>query len=234
MSAVGVLAVAATLAVYYAADALYRRSGRHPLLHPVLLSIAALAALLEAAHLPYPRYMDGARLIAFFLGPATVALAIPIYRNLSAIGGSLPAVIGALVVGSTTAMVSAVGIAWALGAPPLIVRSLAAKSVTTPIAMAVSGEIGGAPALTAVFAILTGIAGAIAVAWIFPRGDRVDWRARGFSTGLASHAIGTAHAFTLDETAGAFSGLAMGLNALFTALVLPLAAALLPHSLRGH
>jgi putative effector of murein hydrolase len=133
----------------------------------------------------------------------------------------------ALLAGSLTAIVSAVTIAWLLGADATTLRSLAPKSVTTPIAMAVAQQIGGLPSLTAVLVILTGIVGAMVVSPLFNALGVRDPRARGFAAGLAAHGIGTARAFQVSELAGTFAGTAMGLNGLLTAILVPLLAALI-------
>jgi putative effector of murein hydrolase len=133
----------------------------------------------------------------------------------------------ALVVGSATASLSAVGIAWLLGATGSTLASLTPKSVTTPIAMGIADSIGGLPSLTAVLVILTGIIGAVLATWTLDALRIRDWRARGFATGVAAHGMGTARALQLNEVAGAFSSLAMGLNAVATAILLPLAIRLL-------
>jgi putative effector of murein hydrolase len=127
-----------------------------------------------------------------------------------------------LVTGSVTALISAVAIARLLGASPIIVTSIAPKSVTAAVAMGISERLGGDPALTAVLVILTGIIGAIIVTPLLNRLRITDKRARGFAAGLAAHGIGTARAFQVDPLAGTFAGIAMGLNALLTAILVPL------------
>ena len=158
----------------------------------------------------------------FLLGPATVALAVPLYRHFAEVRRSVVAILVSLAVGSTTAAASAVGIAWALGASRQTLLSLAPKSVTTPIAMGISEQIGGLPSLTAALVILTGITGAVFATWTLNVVGLKDWRARGFATGVAGHGIGTARAFQVNETAGAFASLAMGLNGVATAVLVPL------------
>jgi putative effector of murein hydrolase len=129
----------------------------------------------------------------------------------------------ALVVGSATALGSALWIARAFGIPPEVLASLAPKSVTAGVAMGIAERLGGDPALTAVIVILTGIVGAIVVTPMMNALGIMDWRARGFAAGLASHGIGTARAFQVHPLAGTFAGIAMGLNALLTAVIVPLA-----------
>ena len=158
----------------------------------------------------------------FLLGPATVALAVPLYRNLALVRQNLLPMAAALVVGALVAIVSAVVIAAALGAPRAVLVSLAPKSVTAAVAMAVSEQAGGLPSLTAALVILTGVIGAIVVTPMMNALRIRDYAARGFAAGLASHGIGTARAFTVDPVAGVFAGIAMGLNAVATPIMVPL------------
>lgn len=215
-------ALTATLVAYQAAFWIYRRTGQNPLLNPVLLAVLALAGILIAGGIDYRTYFDGAQFIHFLLGPATVALAVPLYNQFQVVRRSAAALTAALVAGSLAASGSAVGIAWALGATPPVLASLAPKSVTTPVAMGIAEALGGLPSLTAVVVILTGIIGAMLGPGLLNLIRVRDMRVRGFAIGVAAHGIGTARALQVSEAAGAFSGLAMGLNALATAILLPL------------
>jgi predicted murein hydrolase (TIGR00659 family) len=216
-----------TLVAYQIGLAINRAAGGRPLFNPVLIAVMLLVALLVATKTPYPTYFAGAQFVHFLLGPATVALAIPLFRQLGRLRRVWRAVVVSLFVGSAVAALSAVLIARVLGGSPQIVASLAPKSVTAPVAMAVSRELGGAPSLTAVAVIVTGVLGAMFGPILLDRLKVRDPAARGLAMGVASHGIGTARALQESETAGAFSGLAMGLNALLTSLALPLAWALL-------
>jgi putative effector of murein hydrolase len=160
------------------------------------------------------------------LGPATVALALPLYDNLPKVKAALVPMIAALFAGSLTAIITALGIAKAMGITGETLMSLAPKSATAPVALGVSEAIGGQPTLTAVLVILTGISGALIATPMLNALKITDWRARGFAVGVAAHGIGTAHAFRINSTAGAFSGIGMGLNAVLTALLAPLIARL--------
>lgn len=211
-----------TLVVYQAAHWTWRRCRMNPLLNPVLLSIATLSAILTISGVDYSRYFSGAQLVHFLLGPATVALAIPLYRQLGQIMRSAGALAAGLLAGSLAAILASLAIGWALGASRPTIMSLAPKSVTSPIAMGVAEQIGGIPSLTAVLVILTGIAGAVGGAWLLDRLRVTDERARGVAIGTASHGIGTARALQMGEVTGAFSGLAMGLNGVATALLTPI------------
>lgn len=211
-----------TLAAYVIGDRVYRRFGLNPLLNPVLIAIVILVCLLVATGTSYERYFEGAQFVHFLLGPATVALAIPLYNQFERVKRSAGPLLAAVVVGSLSASLSAIGIAALLGAGPAIVASIAPKSVTTPIAMGIAEQLGGLPSLTAVLVILTGVVGAMLGPPLLTLLRIRDWRARGLAIGVAAHGIGTARAMQVNEVAGAFSGLAMGLNALATAILLPL------------
>ncbi len=211
-----------TLAAYLAGDWLFRKSGQKAIFNPVLIAIVILVSILLATGTSYATYFEGAQFVHFLLGPATVALAVPLYRQFERVRHSGRAIFVALLAGSATAIVSAVLITWLLGAPQNVVASIAPKSATTPIAMGISEQIGGLPSLTAVVVILTGILGSMLGTGLLNRLDVRDDSAQGFALGLASHGIGTARALQVSEVAGAFSALAMGLNGLATSLLVPL------------
>lgn len=210
-----------TLVAYQAGLWLFERFGRRPVLNPVLIAVLLLAAALTLTGVEYRTYFAGAQFVHFLLGPATVALAIPLYRQFDQVRRSASALVVALLIGSAASALSAVGLAWAFGASGATLLSLAPKSVTSPIAMGVAEQIGGLPSLTAVFVILTGIIAATFGSWTLNLVRVRDWRARGFAMGVAAHGIGTARALQVNELAGAFAGLGMGLNGLATALLLP-------------
>jgi predicted murein hydrolase (TIGR00659 family) len=216
-----------TLLVYAVTDAVSLASSRHPLANPVLHAMWIIALFLVLTGTSYTTYFGGAQFVHFLLGPATVALAVPLYENRKMVVASILPMLAALVVGSVTAIVSVVLLAQAAGLPRTVVLSLAPKSVTAAVAMGVSEQLGADPSLAAVGVVLTGIMGAIIVTPLMNRLAITDFRARGFAVGLASHGIGTARAFQVDAVAGVFAGIAMGLNALLTSLLVPLAATLL-------
>lgn len=215
------LGLTATLLAYQGAWWLSKRAGFHPLANPVLIAVAILVSLLALTGTPYRTYFDGAQFVHFLLGPATVALAIPLYVQFKRVKSMLLPVAAALLAGSLTAAVSAMAVARLFGASLPTMLSLAPKSVTTPIAMGVAESIGGIPSLTAVLVITTGILGAVGARYLFDAMKLRDPAVRGFAIGVASHGIGTARAFQVSEQAGAFAALAMGLNGLLTALLLP-------------
>jgi predicted murein hydrolase (TIGR00659 family) len=216
-----------TLVVYQLTNWLYRRAGRRPWLNPVLSAIVLIVALLTVTGTAYQVYFDGAQFVHFLLGPATVALALPLYEQRQRLKRLLVPLLGALIVGSVSAVVAAVGLARLLGVSTPSMLSLVPKSVTTPVAMGIAEKIGGVPSLTAVLVILTGIFGAVAGPAILNRIGVQESEVRGFALGLAAHGIGTARAFQLSEATGAFSGLAMGMNAWVTPLIAPLLVSLL-------
>jgi len=221
LAASPLLALTLTLLAYLGGLWLYRRSGENPLVNPVLIAVVAIVGLLFATRTDYRTYFDGAQFVHFLLGPATVALAIPLYRQVQQVKKSLVAILVAVISGSLTAAGSAVAIAWLLGASKETILSMAPKSVTAPVAMGIAEQIGGLPTLTAVVVILTGITGAMTATTVLRLLRIDDQRAGGLAIGVASHGIGTARAFQVGEVAGAFSGLAMGLNALATAILIP-------------
>ena len=222
LSASPLIGLTLTLVAYQLAFWIYRRSGERAWANPVLLAIVIITAFLMATDTPYPRYFEGAQFVHFLLGPATIALAVPLYLHWPRLKRMALPLIVALFAGSITAALSAVGIAKLLGATPATVFSLAPKSVTTPIAMGVAEQIGGIPSLTAVLVILTGIIGAMGFPTLFKLLRIRDHAAQGFAVGVAAHGLGTARAFLISEEMGAFSALAMGLNGLLTAVLLPL------------
>ena len=222
LSASPLLWLTLTLIAYQGAHAIYRRFNQYPLANPVAISITVLVAILWVSGTAYDTYFEGAKFVHFLLGPVTVALAVPLYGEWQRLRRMVGPVLVALLVGSFAAVGSAVLIGWSLGASQATLMSLVPKSVTTAIAMGIAEKIGGLPSLAAVLVILTGITGAVLGPMVL-RALRVsDPAAQGFAMGLAAHGIGTARAFQMHPTAGAFAALAMGLNALATATLAPL------------
>ena len=210
-----------TLIAFQGASWVYEKAGFNPLLNPVMLSVVLVVAFLLITDTPYPEYFEGAKFIHFLLGPATVALAIPLFKQAERVRKSAVAILGSVLAGALTGSVSAVAIGYLFNASPLALVSLAPKSVTAPVAMGISEQLGGLPSLTAVLVILTGILGATIGPFILNRIHEDNWAARGLALGVAAHGIGTARAMQVNALAGAFAGLAMGLNALATAILLP-------------
>jgi predicted murein hydrolase (TIGR00659 family) len=216
-----------TLVVFLGATWLNARFGGHPLVHPVLVAMTALIALLLLTGTAYDTYFEGAQFIHFLLGPATVALAIPLYDNLRQIRRLFAPLLFACVLGVVVAVSSAVGLAWLAGGRDQTLLSIAPKSVTTPIAMGIAEQIGGFPSLAAGIVLVTGAVGAVAAAPLFRLARIDDERAQGFALGIAAHGFGTAHALTISVRAGAFAGLGLGMAGLLTAFLLPVVVRLL-------
>jgi predicted murein hydrolase (TIGR00659 family) len=216
------LGLAATLTAWEAAVLIDARAGRGAFTNPTVLAIIMLGGLLVATGTPYAAYFTGAQYVHFLLGPATVALAVPMYHNRAAITQDFLAIIVSLSAGSMVAAGSAMLIARALGAPHVVVISLGPKSVTTPIAMGISQNLGGNPSLTAGFVMITAMLGTVLCSPMFRLTRVTDWRARGLAAGTVAHGMATARMLHLNETAGAFGGLAIGLNGILTSVALPL------------
>ncbi|MEG3619452.1 LrgB family protein [Magnetovibrio sp. PR-2] len=222
LSTTPLLGLTVTLVAYQAGMWIYTRANLHPLLNPVLIAVVLLVGLLMVTGTDYRTYFDGAQFVHFMLGPATVALAVPLYQQFQKVKKSFVLILVSIVTGSTVAALSAIGVAWLMGTTQETLLSLAPKSVTAPIAMGIAEATGGVPSLTAVLVILTGILGAVLGTWTLNALRIKDWRARGLAMGTASHGIGTARALQVNEIAGAFASLAMGLNGLATAVLLPI------------
>jgi predicted murein hydrolase (TIGR00659 family) len=229
LAATPLLWLSLTLGAYLAAVAVNERCSKTPLLNPTLLAIAFVVAALTATGTSYKRYFDGAQFVHFLLGPAIVAMAVPLYRHTEMIRKSAGALFGGLGIGSLIAILSSVLLTRSLGAGRDLWLSMAPKSATAAISMAISGRIGGIPALTAVLTISTGITGACLAGYVLRLVGVKEWHARGFAMGLCSHGIATARAFQENEVAGTFAGLAMALNGVATAALVPLIIKLLDH-----
>jgi predicted murein hydrolase (TIGR00659 family) len=221
LSATPLFGLTLTLVAYVIADAVYQRTNKFPLANPVLISVALIVAVLTASGTSYQTYFQGAQFVHFLLGTATVALAIPLARLWKELASRALPLLTAMFAGATASVLVALGVAKLLAAPPAMMASLLPKSVTAPIAMGIAEQIGGSPTLAAVFAISTGIFGAlIATPLLNALGVR-DWSQRGFAVGVAAHGIGTARAYSVHPRAGAYASLGMGLHALLGALLLP-------------
>jgi putative effector of murein hydrolase len=211
-----------TLAAYLIGRQVQHRCRGVPYASPVLIAIVIVAAVLLATGTPYATYFDGARFIHFLLGPATVALGVPLARNLHHIRRSLHGTALALLAGSATSIISGIAIVWLLGGSRTVALSMAPKAVTTPIAMAVSQDIGGLPTLTAAFAILGGIIAAVAGERLLQSLSIKDRRSHGLAAGVAGSGIAAAQVARRGELAAAFAALGIGFNGLITALLGPL------------
>lgn len=211
-----------TLIVYQLSATLYQRTNYNTLLNPVVVSVIVLVTLLLSTSTPYEVYFEGAQFVHFLLGPATVALAIPLYRYHKQLTQMFIPLSAALLIGSFTGIVSAIGLGYIFNLTPEMLLSLGPKSVTTPIAMGIAEQVGGLPSLTTVFVIFTGIVGALLGSKTLNLLRIRDQSIRGFTLGLSAHGLGIAAAFQEDQEAGAFAGLAMGLNGAATSILLPI------------
>jgi predicted murein hydrolase (TIGR00659 family) len=227
LSATPLFGLTATLVVYVLAQAAYARLGHAPWANPVLWSVVSIGAVLLATRLPYPSYFAGAQFIHFLLGPAVVALGWPLWQRRAELRQRWGRLFLAALAGGGAACATAVVLGRALGLPDEVVLSLAPKSVTAPVAMGVAQAIGGIPALSAVFAVITGLVGALSGKYLFDGlrigRDPAGMRARGFALGTAAHGIGAARALQVDADAGAYAGLALGLQVVLASLLIPLA-----------
>lgn len=224
-SPLGLLGI--TLGGYQAGRWLQTRTGGHAVAQPVLVAILVVGGAITVLDVDYADYRGATELIAFWLGPATVALAIPLHRQASRLKGFVVPMLAAVAVGAVVSIVSAVWLARLLGAGEDIERTLATKAATTPVAIALTESLGGIPPLAAVFAIITGIVSAIIAPATLNLIRIRDRRARGLAVGAVSHGIGASRMLREDETEGAFAGLAMGLSALAISLLVPVCALLL-------
>jgi putative effector of murein hydrolase len=216
------LALVLTLSAYQAGVMAYERSGRHPLANPVAIAVVLVAGAITAIDMAYATYFEGAQFVHFLLGTATVALAVPIHKGMQAIRGRALPLVLALIAGGATSIASAVGLAKLLGADAAIVGGLYAKSVTAPIAMGIAERVQVSPTLTAVFAVITGVLGAVLARFVLDAVGSKAWWQRGFALGVAAHGIGTSRAFSVHPEAGTYASLAMGLHGIVGALLIPL------------
>ena len=221
LAATPLLGLTVTLVAYFIAYRLYARAHFNPLLNAVAVAVALLIGLLLATDTAYATYFEGAQFVHFLLGPATVALAVPLYQHLGRLRTLWIPIALSVVVGVMVAALSAVGIAGWLDGSPQTLLSLAPKSVTAPVAMGISEKVGGLPSLTAVLVVTTGIVGAAFGTQLLDWLRITDDSTKGVAMGVTSHGIGTARAFQVSSEMGAFSGLAMALAAVVTALMLP-------------
>lgn len=216
-----------TLLAYRLGREVRDRTGGHALAQPVLVTIVLVGIVLEVADIDYATYRSATEIIAFWLGPATVALAVPLHRQAHRLRGFLAPLLVGVGLGALVSIVVGFAVVRLLGGDETLARTMAPKSATTPVSLALSAANGGIPALTAVFAIVIGIVGAVAGPAVLNLLRVRDRRARGLALGAVSHGVGTSRALREDETEGAFAGLSMGLTALATSLLLPLVLAVL-------
>ena len=211
-----------TIGSYLIADFIYRKSNLFPLLNPVAISVLLVSLILIFFNIQYERYFEGAKFIHFLLGPATVALAVPIYKKWDLIVINSKAIFISLLIGSVFAILVTYLLSLYFELPKELILSLLPRSVTAPIAMGISEIIGGIPSLTAIITLITGVIGASLGIFVFDLMKLKNMDARGFSLGLASHGIGTARAMSKNKNAGVFAAVGMGLSGLVTSIMVPL------------
>ncbi|CAN5210632.1 LrgB family protein [soil metagenome] len=222
LAATPLFGLTATLVAYCTAQAFYQRMGQAPWANPVLWSVLMLALLLGLSDTPYPTYFSGAQFVHFLLGPAVVAMAWPLWQRRAELRSRAGPILLAALVGGSVAAASAYGLGWALGLPADILASLAPKSVTAPVAMGIAEKLGGIPALAAVFAVLTGLVGAISGKYLFDALGIESMPVRGFALGTCAHGIGAASAIQAHPDAGAYASLALGVQVVLASLLMPL------------
>jgi putative effector of murein hydrolase len=222
LAAAPLLWLVITLGSYAIGQAVQRLCGGSAIVNPVLIAMLLVGTIVEVSGTSYKEYFSGAQFINFLLGPVTIALAVPLAKNVALVRANLHSIGLALFAGSLTSIVSGVAIVWALGGSRAVALSMLSKAVTTPIAMAVSQQVGGIPALTAALAILGGIVAAATGQQMLRRMRISDWRAHGLAAGVAGSGVAAAQVAPMHETAAAFAALGIGLNGLLTAILVPL------------
>ncbi len=215
------LALFITLAAYQIGLFAYQKSKQSPIANPVAIAVILVASIIQIIDMPYDTYFKGAQFIHFLLGSATVSLAIPIYRGLRSLRNRSFPLLASLAVGGGVSIFSAVGIASLLGADKAIQGAMYSKSVTAPIAMGIAERIGESPTLTAIFAVITGILGAIFAPYVLDVIGVKEWWQRGFAIGVGAHGIGTSQAFSINHETGTYASLAMGLHGIVGAIAIP-------------
>ncbi len=217
--------LAVTFAAFTPAFYLYKISkvppAIHPLLHPLVTAPLLVSGLLLLVDVDYSQYRQANSPLFFLLGTATVALAIPLHQQFHHIRKLVKPLLITLLFGASFAVISALSVAWLLGASIDTLISLTPKSVTTPIALGITEKIGGEPGLTAGVVVFTGVVGAAFGPILFRWLNITDDRIKGFVLGISAHAVGTARAFEISSRCGAFASLGLGLTGILTAALLP-------------
>ncbi|WP_432565352.1 LrgB family protein [Kineococcus sp. SYSU DK003] len=216
--------LALTLAAYLGAGELHRRLGRPALLAPVLVAMVVVSVALELLGIGYEEYLSSVSVLTLLLGPATVALALPLLRSGRALLADRLAVLATLLVTAVVSVAVTVGALVALGADDGLVLTTLPRSVTTPVALTVGETIGANTTLAVVLTLVSGVLGATVGPWLLDRVRVRDPRARGFAIGMVSHGIGTSRALAESDVAGGWSSAAMVLNALAMTIALPVVA----------
>ena len=211
-----------TLLAYKLGIIIYEKCNKHTLLQPVIIAYIIILSAVLFTNTSFEKYFKSVEIIHFFLGPATVALALPLYKNLKYVKTLFLPILLTLFIAGIFSVLIAVLFLWLLGAHETTILSMLTKSITAPIAIITSQQIGAIPSLAIGFVLITGIIGALFGTLVF-KIVRVKYEtSKGFALGLVSHGIGTARAIEISEKAAAFAALAMGLSGILTAVCLPL------------
>lgn len=210
-----------TAGAYWLGQRVQRWMGGRAMANPVLIAIVLVGMVLRVTRVSYATYFVGAQFLHFLLGPATVALAVPLVESAEHIRRSRGPIVAALGAGSVVSAVLGYGLVRVTGGTQGVALSMLPKAATTPIAMAVSERAGGSPSLTAVLAILGGVLVAVTVEEVLPRLGMRDERAMGLAAGGAGSGIAAAQVIPRGPVTAAFAGLAIGVNGLMTALITP-------------
>lgn len=224
LTATPALAIVMTVSAYMIALSVFRWLGEPAWAPPMLTGSLILSAMIALLPIDYDDFAAGAYWLALLLGPATVALAVPLFEQFQQIKRLILPLTVSLTVGAFVAAGSTVGIGYLMGLSPAMLESLAPKAVTTPIAVGISAGLGGIATLTVGVVTITGILAASVTPWFAQRLRCTDPRVLGFALGINGHGVATARGFSIGPQVGAFASLAMGLNGAFSALVLPLCA----------
>lgn len=216
-----------TISAYKIGILVYQKSGKNALLQPIVIAYMIMLPILILANIPYKQYFESVSIIHFLLGPATVALALPLYKNLKLIRSYFMPIVVTLFLGGTFTILSALGILWLFDASTTTMLSMTTKSVTAPITIITAQDIGAIPSLAMGFVVITGLLGALFGSFIFKILRIKHDAAKGFALGLISHAIGIARAVEISDKAAAFAALAMGLIGVIVAVLLPIIIGLL-------
>ncbi|MYL34395.1 LrgB family protein [Pontibacillus yanchengensis] len=215
-----ILSVLLTFLVYVGSTKLYKRF-RFPLLLPVFLSTIIVSSILLVSKISYDTYMVGGAFIDWFLGPAVVALAYPLYKQRKILSKHFVPIISGVLVGAIFGVASAVLLLKWANFEEFIIYSIVPKNSTTPVAMDVAKSLGGVPSMAAVFVIFAGICGALFGPHLFKWTRINHFLSKGIGMGSASHAIGTSKAFENSEEEGAVSTVAMILSAIMISIISP-------------
>lgn len=208
--------------ITYEIGVLIKQKLKLSIFNPLLIAIIILIVFLMKFNIKYEDYNNGGQVISFFLAPATIALALPLYKKFSLFKANALPILAGILCGSASGILSVIVFAKMFNLSGQLAKSLIPKSITTPIGMALSNQLGGLPAITVVAIIITGIIGSIIGPFLYKILKINDKVALGIAMGSASHAVGTAKAMEIGETEGAMSGLTIAISGIVTVLIAPI------------